>query len=252
MAEAILATESVTKSFSGLTVVKAVTLDFSAGQIHAIIGPNGAGKTTLINLLSGELQPTEGRVRYKGRDMTGFAPDQFSRLGIGRSFQITNLYPSLSCMQNCWIAAQSRLPTSMRFFRSAERLSDVHDRARAALELCGLWPQHDTVAAFLSHGERRKLEIALVLATEPELFLLDEPLAGIGAHEHQDMIDLLRQIAKDHTLVLIEHDMDAIFQIADTLIVMVNGELLARGSVDEIRANRAVQEAYLGHGDGAG
>jgi len=252
MAEAILTTEAVTKSFSGLTVVKAVTLDFSAGRIHAIIGPNGAGKTTLINLLSGELTPTDGRVRFKGRDMTGLSPDQFSRLGIGRSFQITNLYLSLSCMQNCWLAAQSRLSTSMRFFRPADRLTDVRDRAMDALERCGLGPQHGSMAASLSHGERRKLEIALVLATGPELFLLDEPLAGIGAHEHEGMIDLLKQIGRGHTLVLIEHDMDAVFEIADTLTVMVNGELLARGSVDEIRANRAVQEAYLGHGDGAG
>ena len=137
----------------------------------------------------------------------------------------------------------------MRFFRPAQRLSDVHDRAKSALELCGLWSQRERAASNLSHGECRKLEIALVLATEPALFLLDEPLAGIGAHEHEDLIELLKRIAADHTLVLIEHDMDAVFEIADTLTVMVNGELLARGTVDEVRANSAVQDAYLGHGD---
>ena len=251
MAEAILRTEAVSKSFAGLNVVKAVTLDFSAGQIHAIIGPNGAGKTTLINLLSGELQPSEGRVHVMGRDMTGSTPDQFSRLGVGRSFQITNLYPPLSCIQNCRIAAQSRLPTSMRFFRSADRLSAVHDRAKVALELAGLWGQHDTIAATLSHGERRKLEIAVVLATEPELFLLDEPLAGIGAHEHEDMINLLKRIARDHTLILIEHDMDAVFAVADVITVMVNGAVLESGAPAAIRASRTVQEAYLGEGTSA-
>ena len=249
MAEAILSTEALTKRFTGLAVVKDVTLDFPAGQVHAIIGPNGAGKTTLINLLSGELQPTAGRIRFKGHDVTAATSDQLSRLGIGRSFQITNLYPSWHCLQNCWIAAQSRLPSSMRFFRPAHRLGAVHDRARSALERCDLWAQRERAAASLSHGERRKLELALVLATEPELFLLDEPLAGIGAHEHEDLIRLLKDIARDHTLIVIEHDMDAVFEIADTLTVMVNGELLAHGTVDDIRRNPAVQEAYLGHGD---
>ena len=251
MAEPILATEALSKRFGGLQVVKDLTLAFAPGQVHAIIGPNGAGKTTLINLLSGELQPTAGRIFFKGRDVSGGTSDRFSRSGIGRSFQVTNLYPSLSCLDNCWIAAQSRLPSSMRFFRAARRLTGVQERARAALDVCGLWPHRDTLAANLSHGVRRKLEIALVLATEPDLFLLDEPLAGIGVHEHADLIALLKRIARDHTLILIEHDMDAVFEIADTLTVMVNGELLAHGSVEAVRANRAVQDAYLGHGDAA-
>jgi branched-chain amino acid transport system ATP-binding protein len=249
MAEPILATEGLTKRFGGLIAVNSVGMEFAPGRVHAIIGPNGAGKTTLINLLSGELQPTDGRIWFKGIDITGCAPDGISRLGCARSFQITNLYPSLSCIQNCWIAAQSRLPSSMRFFRPAHRLSEVRHRAEGALELCGLRPQRDSLASTLSHGERRRLEIAIALATEPELFLLDEPLAGVGSPEHEEVVALLKQLARDHTLILIEHDMDAVFAIADTLTVMVNGEVLADGTVEAVRANRAVQDAYLGHTD---
>jgi branched-chain amino acid transport system permease protein len=245
--EAILETEELSKRFVGLLAVKPLSLRFAAGKVHAVIGPNGAGKTTLINLLSGEAQPTSGRIRFRARDITGASPDARSRLGIGRSFQITNLYPSLSCLQNCWVAAQSRLNSSMRFFRSASRLVEVRGRAQRVLDLCGLGARAHDVAAALSHGERRKLEIAMVLATEPELLLLDEPLAGMGPQESREIVALLKVLARDHTMILIEHDMDAVFQIADSLTVMVNGEVIASGTVDQVRADRAVQDAYLGH-----
>jgi branched-chain amino acid transport system permease protein len=247
----ILETEYLTKRFVGLIAVKPLSLAFSAGKVHAVIGPNGAGKTTLINMLSGETEPTSGNIRYRGRDITGASPDAVSRLGIGRSFQITNLYPSLTCLQNCWVAAQSRLPSSMRFFRTAARLTEVRNGAHRALDLCGLAERHHDLASALSHGERRKLEIAMVLATEPELLLLDEPLAGMGPQESREIVELLRVLARDHTLILIEHDMDAVFAIADTLSVMVNGELIASGPVDQVRADRAVQDAYLGHREAA-
>lgn len=247
----ILEIENLSKRFSGLVAVNSASLRFSPGKVHAVIGPNGAGKTTLINMLSGESLPTGGRICYKGLDITGQSPDSISRMGIGRSFQITNLYPSLSCFQNCRIAAQSRLPSSMRFFRPASQLVEVAHNAHRALELCGLGSKSQEAASALSHGDRRKLEIAMVLATEPELFLLDEPLAGMGAHESREILELLRVVARNHTLVLIEHDMDAVFAIADTLTVMVNGEVIATGPVDQVRADRAVQDAYLGHRDAA-
>ncbi|MDO8877936.1 MAG: branched-chain amino acid ABC transporter ATP-binding protein/permease [Pseudolabrys sp.] len=247
----ILETESLTKRFAGLVAVNLASLRFEAGKVHAVIGPNGAGKTTLINMLSGELSPTDGHIRYKGIDITGRSPDFISRLGVGRSFQVTNIYPSLSCLQNCRIAAQSRLPSSMRFFRPASQLAKVACSAHFALDRCGLAARCHEPASALSHGDRRKLEIAMVLATDPELFLLDEPLAGMGAQEGREILRLLKAIARDHTLILIEHDMDAVFAIADTLTVMVNGEVIAAGPVDQVRADRAVQDAYLGHRDAA-
>jgi len=247
----ILETEDLTKRFSGLVAVNLATLRFVFGKVHAVIGPNGAGKSTLINMLSGELSPTEGRIRYKGRDITGETPDSISRMGIGRSFQITNIYPSLSCFENCRIAAQSRQPSSMRFFRPASRLVGVAERAHRALDHCGLAQRSNDFAGILSHGDRRKLEIAMVLATEPDLLLLDEPLAGMGAHESREILGLMKTVARGRTLILIEHDMDAVFAIADTLTVLVNGEVIATGSVDQVRNNPAVQDAYLGHRDAA-
>jgi branched-chain amino acid transport system permease protein len=247
----ILETINLTKRFSGLVAVNRVSLRFAPGKVHAVIGPNGAGKTTLINMLSGELSPTDGHIRYKGADIAGHSPDSISRMGIGRSFQVTNVYPSLSCFENCRIAAQSRLCSSMRFFRPVTQLAAVAANAHRALARCGLGPRSGEAASALSHGDRRKLEIAMVLATEPELFLLDEPLAGMGAQESREILELLKIVARDHSLILIEHDMDAVFAIADTLTVMVDGEVIATGSVDQVRADRAVQDAYLGHRDAA-
>ncbi len=249
--EPMLETEDLGKRFVGLVAVRSVSLRFAPGKVHAVIGPNGAGKTTLINLLSGELPASGGRIRYKGRDITGASPDAVSRMGIGRSFQITNLYSSLTCLQNCWVAAQSRLPSSMRFFKMASRLADVGARAERALDVCGLASRRHDLASTLSHGERRKLEIAMVLATEPELLLLDEPLAGMGRQEAREIVDLLKVLARDHTSIVIEHDMDAVFAIADTLTVMVNGEVIASGPVDQVRADHIVQDAYLGHREAA-
>ncbi len=248
MNDPILRTKGLTKKFGALVAVDDVTLDFEQGRIHAIIGPNGAGKTTLINLLSGDLAPNHGAITLKGRDITRLPPDQISRIGIGRSYQKTNVFPQFSCLQNCWLGAQSRLPTSMRFFHSAERYAEVRARAERALELCGLAQRRDEKPARMSHGEQRQLEIGMVLATEPELLLLDEPLAGMGAEESAAVLAWLKELASELTLILIEQDMDAVFAIAERLTVMVNGKVLATGTPEQIRNNKEVQEAYLGTG----
>jgi branched-chain amino acid transport system ATP-binding protein len=246
MTEALLETRGLSKQFGGLVAVNDVTLAFNAGEVHAVIGPNGAGKTTFLNLLSGEMRPSVGSVWFKGRPITGLSPDRVARLGIGRSFQRTNVFMELSCFENCWIAAQSRLPTSLRFFRPAARRRDIASAAERALDLCGLPARRDHAAAAMSHGERRQLEIAMILATEPELLLFDEPLAGMGYRESQEVIALLHRIADRHTIVLIEHDMDAVFSIADRITVLVNGAVLETGSVAAIQKSAAVRSAYLG------
>ncbi len=246
MSEPILTTERLGKQFGALRAVFGVSLEFEPGVVHAILGPNGAGKTTLINLLSGNLPPSDGRIHYRGQDITGLSPDRISQLGVGRSFQKTNIFPTFTCFENCWLAAQSRRPSSMRFFRPARRLVDVEARALNALETCGLGARRDTVAAEMSYGEQRQLEIGMMLATEPDLLLLDEPLAGMGSEEATQVIGLLRRLAEEHTLILIEHDMDAVFAIADMITVMVNGEVLKTGSVEQIRNSAEVQQAYLG------
>jgi len=246
MSDILLSVRDISKLFGGLAAVKDVNLEFAAGQVHAVIGPNGAGKTTLINLLSGDLPPSKGSIAFKGSDITKLPPYEVSRIGIGRSYQRTNVFPEFSCFQNCWLGAQSRLKTSMKFFRPADGYGDLHGRTEYALEQCGLGHRRDIPAQELSHGEQRQLEIGMMLATEPELLLLDEPLAGMGTAESTAILELLGELAEDHTLILIEHDMDAVFAIADVLTVMVNGAVLASGTADEIRNHKEVQEAYLG------
>lgn len=246
MTDSILRTDRLSKSFGGLIATNNVSLDFERGQVHAIIGPNGAGKTTLINLLSGDLQANDGAILFNGKNITRLPPNKISQLGIGRSYQKTNIFTEFSCYENCWVAAQSRLNSSMRFFRPANHLKSVQERAEKALELCGLSQRHASQASAMSYGEQRQLEIGMMLATEPELLLLDEPLAGMGSEESLQVIELLQRLAEEHTLILIEHDMDAVFSIAEQLTVMVNGRVLATGTVEQIRNNQAVQEVYLG------
>jgi len=251
MADFVLETEALSKRFGGLVAVDAVGLRVPAGEVHAIIGPNGAGKTTLLNLLSGDIPPTSGRVRFRGQDVTGASAHKLSQLGMGRSYQRTNIFAEFTVRENCWLGAQSRLPSSMRFFRPAEKIASVAKRTEAAMALAGIADRAGVIAAELSHGEQRQLELGVMLATEPSLLLLDEPMAGMSADESARMVDLLRRLKRHHTLVLIEHDMDAVFAVADTLTVMVNGAVLASGPPDDIRASRAVQDAYLGEGSTA-
>ena len=246
MAEVALRTERLSKRFGGLAAVADVTLDCRMGEVHAVIGPNGAGKSTLINMLSGDLAPTSGTVAIHGRDVTAATADRISRLGVGRSYQKTNVFLPFSAFENARLAAQSRLRSSMRFLRPSGRYRQVNETAARALELAGLSAKADVPVAALSHGEQRQVEIAMTLATRPTVLLLDEPLAGMGAEESRRIIALLQRLAKDHAILLVEHDMDAVFAVADTLTVMVNGTVLESGPPETIRASRTVQEAYLG------
>jgi len=246
MVEALLETAGLTRLFGGLAAVQDVALSVQRGEVHAIVGPNGAGKTTLINLLSGDLRPSAGSVRYRGRDITGWPAHKVAHLGIGRSYQKTNIFRDYTAFENCWLAAQARLPGALDMLRPAESRKQATERAAKALELCGLADRAGRRAAALSYGEQRQIEIAMLLAAEPELLLLDEPLAGMAPEEGAGVLALLKRLAEDHTLVMIEHDMDAVFAIARRITVMVNGRVLASGAPGEIRANAQVQEAYLG------
>jgi branched-chain amino acid transport system ATP-binding protein len=246
MTEAVLRTERLCKHFGGLAAVNDVSLEFQTDQIHAVIGPNGAGKTTLASLLSGDLPPTSGRILLDGEDVAGLSAERISQRGIGRSYQKTNIFLPFTVFENCRLAAQSRLPSSMRFVRPASGYREVAQAALAALEEVGLARRAQALAAALSHGEQRQLEIAMTLATRPRILLLDEPLAGMGGDESARMVELLRSLKRAHAMLLVEHDMDAVFALADRLTVMVNGVVLASGAPEEIRASAAVQEAYLG------
>jgi branched-chain amino acid transport system ATP-binding protein len=245
-AEVVLVTHGITKRFGGLAATHNVSLSLTRGAVHAVLGPNGAGKSTLINLLSGDLPATSGRIVYKGRDITRMTPDHRSRLGIGRSYQKTNIFGAFSAFENCRLAAQSRAPRASQVFSAATSHAPTMDLAAQALRDAGLGDCGPQPAATLSHGEQRQLEIAMVLATRPEVLLLDEPLAGMGADEAQRMIELLRRLRAQHAILLVEHDMDAVFALADVITVMVNGQVLESGTPAAIRASAAVREAYLG------
>jgi branched-chain amino acid transport system ATP-binding protein len=246
MSEPVLSTERLCRRFGGLTAVKDVAIELHRGKVHALLGPNGAGKSTLINLLSGDLAASAGTVRYKGQDITRFSADRRSRAGIGRSYQKTNIFPAFTAFENCRLAAQSRLPHALRFLTDAYALRSHRDAAERALVSAGLAGRGDRVAATLSHGEQRQLEVAMVLATDAEVLLLDEPLAGMGAEEAESMVELLRSLAPDHAILLVEHDMDAVFALADVVTVMVEGQVLESGEPAQIRASPAVRRAYLG------
>ena len=246
MTEPLLQTHELSRRFGGLMAVGGVSLGVAMGEVHAVIGPNGAGKSTFINMLSGDLAPSAGRIVFEGREISGLAPERISRFGIGRSYQKTNVFPTFTVLENCRLAAQSRLPSSMRFFKAADKYEAVIASARDALCKVGLQSRERAVVSELSHGERRQVEIAMALATRPRVLLLDEPLAGMGAEESKRITALLRTLATDHAIILVEHDMDAVFALAHTLTVMVNGKVLESGPPAQIRASRAVQEAYLG------
>ena len=246
----LMSARKLTKRFGGLAAVNAVSLDLWRGRIHAVIGPNGAGKSTLSHLLSGDLPPTEGTITLAGQDVTGWSPEKISRQGLGRSYQKTNIFLPFTVWDNVRLAAQSRerhAPWNpLRWLQSAAGLSAVNQRCERAIELAGLTHRTQTVAATISHGEQRQLEIAMTLATEPTVLLLDEPLAGMGQAEAERMVELLLKIKKDHAMMLVEHDMDAVFALADQLTVMVNGQVIASGTPTQVRNDPVVQAAYLG------
>ena len=248
--EVLLKAIGLTKRFGGLTAVNDIHLDWARNEIHAVIGPNGAGKSTLTHLLSGDLIPTSGRVELLGQEVTGHSLESISRAGLGRSFQKTNVFLPLTVWENVRLSAQSRYTPSpanpMAWLRSARSHLATRDLANEALEMSQLSDRRDVLAQHLSHGEQRQLEIAMCLATQPQVLLLDEPLAGMGAAEAERMIGLLLRLKANHAVLLVEHDMDAVFALADVLSVMVNGQLIASGSVESVRADAAVQAAYLG------
>ncbi len=245
MAEPVLETSGPGRIFGGLAAVQDVALSVALGEVHAVVGPNGAGKTTLINLLSGDMKPSAGTVRYRGQDITGWPAHLVARAGIGRSYQKTNVFRDFTAFENCWLAAKALLPRPY-LLRRARAFRDTIERAERALALCGLEARRDERAGAMSYGEQRQLELAMMLATEPKLLLLDEPLAGMGPEESARVVALLLRLARDHTMVMIEHDMDAVFAVAQRITVMVNGSVLASDAPAAIRANRAVQQAYLG------
>ena len=242
----LLSAQRVTKRFGGLAAVNDVSIDLWKGRIHAVIGPNGAGKSTLTNLLSGDLPPTEGTITLGSSAVTGWSPERIARAGLGRSYQKTNIFLPFTVWENVRLAAQSRAPHAGRWLSLARGFGATNERAERALALAGLSARRDAVAGTISHGEQRQLEIAMTLATEPQVLLLDEPLAGMGTVEAERMVELLLRLKEDHAILLVEHDMDAVFALADRLTVMVNGQVIASGTPAQIRADAGVQAAYLG------
>lgn len=246
MNEILLSAKNLTKRFGGLAAVNDVSIDLLRNHIHAVIGPNGAGKSTLTNLLSGDLPPTSGSITLDKLDITGWSPEKISRQGLGRSYQKTNIFLPFSVWENVRLAAQSRQPFAARWLSRANSFTSINTRTERALELAGLHQRKGSIAGTISHGEQRQLEIAMALAGEPQVLLLDEPLAGMGVAEAQRMVELLLKIKQDHAILLVEHDMDAVFTLADQLTVMVNGQVIASGTPAQIRADAGVQAAYLG------
>ncbi len=243
---ALLSCRGLTRRFGGLTAVSQVTLDFELGQVHAVIGTNGAGKSTLINMLSGEMPASEGTITLAGTDITAWPQPRRARAGLGRSYQRTTIFPEFTVFENCRLSAQAAHPRPWAIWESASRCTTSGAVAHEALAAAGLQAQADRPAGLLSHGGKRQLEIAMCLATRPQVLLLDEPLAGMGAEETDRMLEVLAGLKAGHAILLVEHDMDAVFRIADRITVMVNGEVIASGAPDEIRTNRDVQVAYLG------
>jgi len=246
MADTILAIERLVKRFGGLTATNDISLNIEKGEVHAIIGPNGAGKTTLIAQLSGLLQPDSGRIVFNGRDVTGMPAHTRSALGLARSFQVTSIFLNFTALDNVALAVQAHSGHSFRFLKAARIQSELREPAKKALASVGLEHRADVVAADLSHGEQRQLEIAMAIATKPMLLLLDEPMAGMGPEDSARMVEVLKKFKGTHTLLLIEHDMDAVFKLADRITVLVYGQAIATGTPDAIRANPEVKRAYLG------
>ncbi len=246
MSRNILEVRGLTKTFGALLASDGISLEVREGETHAIIGPNGAGKTTLIGQLAGEVRPDRGEVRFAGEDITALSAPARARKGLARSFQITSVYADFSALENVMLAVQAHAGSSFRFFRPAREEGALRSPARDLLDEVGLGARADTLAANLAHGEQRALEIAMALAGRPRLMLLDEPVAGMGAEETQRMIAFLSTLKGGKTIILVEHDMDAVFSLADRISVLVYGRIIATGTPQEIRANPEVRRAYLG------
>jgi branched-chain amino acid transport system ATP-binding protein len=244
--DVLLRANKLTRRFGGVIAVNEVSLELRRGSVHAVIGTNGAGKSTLINILSGELDASSGSVELRGTDITRWSQPRRARAGIGRSYQRTTIYPIFTVLENCRLAAQAGYQRPWAWWADAAACRVCVPAARDALARVGLADLQDRPAGTLSHGQRRQLEIAMCLATGPEVLLLDEPLAGMGAEETERMLALLAELKAGHAIALVEHDMDAVFRIADRITVMVNGTVLASDAPQAVQANAEVQAAYLG------
>jgi branched-chain amino acid transport system ATP-binding protein len=249
VAEALLHIEDLTKRFGGVVASDRISLAVAAGELHAIIGPNGAGKTTLIGELTGEVVPDTGRIRFEGRDITALPTYRRSALGLARSFQITSLFSDFTALDNVALAVQAHAGHSFRFWRDARSESALREPARAALDRVGLAGRANVTVSKLSHGEHRQLEIAMALATGPRMLLLDEPMAGMGPEESARMVAMLLELKRELTILLIEHDMEAVFALADRITVLVYGRVIATGAPEAVRANAEVRQAYLGENE---
>lgn len=242
----LLTLEHLAKQFGGLAAVNDCNLTIEAGEIHALIGPNGAGKTTLINQISGALRPTRGQILFDGHNITHLPQHQRVRLGLARTFQITNLFKSYTVLENLELAVQARNGSSFRFWNPVRREARLREEAEQISELLGLTSRNHTVVAQLSHGEQRQLEVGLALACKPKMLLLDEPMAGMGPEESERMVELIAKLSQNLTILLVEHDMDAVFRLASRISVLVYGHVIASGLPEAIRANPDVHKAYLG------
>ena len=246
MAEILLRGREITRRWGGLVAVDRVTIELERGSVHAVIGTNGAGKSTLINILSGELEPSSGSIELLGHDVTAWPQPRRARAGLGRSYQRNTIFPSFTVFENCRLAAQAQTQKPWQWWQAAQNCEASTAAARAAAQRAGLDTVLERPAGLLSHGEKRQLEIAMCLATEPEVLLLDEPLAGMGAEETERMLALLAELKAGHAILLVEHDMDAVFRIAERITVMVNGAVIASDTPEAVRASPDVQAAYLG------
>lgn len=246
MTEPVLALSGIRKAFGALKVTDDVSLAVAPGELHALIGPNGAGKTTLVHQISGMLRPDTGSIRFRGQDITGFSPERRARAGLARTFQITSTIPSLSVLENVALGAQARAAHPLALFRNAARDEALNAPAWAAIDAVGLADRAHVLAGRLSHGEKRALEIAMALTLEPAAILLDEPLAGVGREEGERLITLLQSLKGRYAMLLVEHDMEAVFALADSVSVLVYGRVIASGEPEAVRADPAVREAYLG------
>lgn len=246
MTEPVLQLDALRKNFGGLRVTDDVTLEIVPGELHALIGPNGAGKTTLINQISGLLPSDGGRIFFAGRDVTRLAANQRAQMGLARSFQITSVLPGFTALENVALAVQAHSGSSFRFFADAAKEQALNEPAMAALSEVGLAGRAEVRAAHLSHGEKRALELAIALAMQPKLLLLDEPMAGTGREETERLVEVLRRLKGRFPMLLVEHDMTAVFALADRISVLIYGRILASGAPDVVRADPQVITAYLG------
>lgn len=243
---ALLTTELLTKSFGSLHAVFQVDLEVQEGKVYSIIGPNGAGKTTLFNLISGHLEPNRGAITFQDREISGLKPYQVSHLGIGRSFQLNNLFPGLSVFENVRLAIQSRYRARFDLFKHVRKYRAIDGEAEAIMEKIGLTPFSDQLVQYLSHGHKRLLEVGIALATSPVLLLMDEPTSGLAPEETLKMIEFIKRLAQELTIILIEHKMNVVMSISDRVIVMHQGMVISRGNPAEVQADPEVKRAYLG------